>query len=332
MVYGPPKCGKSFAVLHIAYAVSQGRAVWERRVKQCPVLYLALEGGAGLDRRVKVLAEKYGDSEAFFYVTQPVPLFAQPELADDVITAASSIGAKFIVIDTHHRALAAGDDNTSRDTGALIGLYDKIRAATGAHLCVVHHTGKDESRGSRGSNALLAGVDASLKVAKDEAAGSSAIVAEDVKDEPAGDTFNFRLKAVEVGGPDEDGETPTTCVLEELDTARADKAGPRPIRLTPKERTRFDMILGLFNDRGDLVVAKAPAPGMPIVRTVIRSHLRDYLIQRGELLANEDGNPKTEKNRHAVAVQKLLEALRHKGKIGFDRDCVWLLDGGNYHA
>ena len=41
---GLPKCGKSFLLLYIAYMLSLGLDVFERRVKQTKVLYVAAEG------------------------------------------------------------------------------------------------------------------------------------------------------------------------------------------------------------------------------------------------------------------------------------------------
>ena len=49
--WGPPKCGKSFLLLYVAYAIAQGRSVFGRRVRACPVLYVAAEGEAGLAGR-----------------------------------------------------------------------------------------------------------------------------------------------------------------------------------------------------------------------------------------------------------------------------------------
>lgn len=42
---------------------------------------------------------------------------------------------------------------------------------TGAHVLIVHHSGKDRDRGMRGSNALLGAVDAAIEVTKDADTG-----------------------------------------------------------------------------------------------------------------------------------------------------------------
>jgi hypothetical protein len=44
--WGAPKCGKSFLMLHVAYAIAQGRSVFGKRVNPSAVLYIAAEGQA----------------------------------------------------------------------------------------------------------------------------------------------------------------------------------------------------------------------------------------------------------------------------------------------
>ena len=53
-----------------------------------------------------------------------------------------------IEIDTLSRIMAGGDENNAADMTALIRNIDTLRAATGAHVVLVHHTGKDTARGA----------------------------------------------------------------------------------------------------------------------------------------------------------------------------------------
>jgi hypothetical protein len=71
---GPPKCGKSFLLLHVAYLLSLGQPVFERRVKAANVLYVAAEGEGGIANRIKALRNRHGPSEAFHFIAQPADL------------------------------------------------------------------------------------------------------------------------------------------------------------------------------------------------------------------------------------------------------------------
>ena len=61
-IYGGPSTVKTFILLHLLASVARG-ALWAgREVKQCPVVYIAAEGCAGIKKRIaglkKVAAEK----------------------------------------------------------------------------------------------------------------------------------------------------------------------------------------------------------------------------------------------------------------------------------
>ena len=49
--WGPPKCGKSFLLLRLAYGLALGAGMWGRKAKPCRVLYVAAEGEGGFRRR-----------------------------------------------------------------------------------------------------------------------------------------------------------------------------------------------------------------------------------------------------------------------------------------
>ena len=70
-----PKCGKSFLLLYVAYAIAQGRSVFGRRVRACPVLYVAAEGEAGLAGRLRAIRDAMGPAPLFHLIAQPVDLF-----------------------------------------------------------------------------------------------------------------------------------------------------------------------------------------------------------------------------------------------------------------
>ena len=57
VVWGPPKCGKSFWTFDLVMHIVLGRAYRGHRVQQGAVVYLALEGGHGFRARVEATGE-----------------------------------------------------------------------------------------------------------------------------------------------------------------------------------------------------------------------------------------------------------------------------------
>ena len=85
-------------------------------------------------------------------------------------------------------------------------------------VVVVHHVGKDASRGGRGSNALNGAADATMMVEKFET--YSTVRVEEMKDGPEGQGWRFRLLPYLLSEtsdtPSETSQEVSTCVVELL--------------------------------------------------------------------------------------------------------------------
>lgn len=228
--YGPPKSGKSFVVLDLMLHIAAGRSWRGRRVRQGRVLYLALEGGNGIGNRLVAAQGKFGTGHLPFHVlTVPLDLLngdADPLLAF-INAKIAELGGAFnvIVLDTLSRSMPGGNENSPETMTMLVGVLDRLRAATKAHVAVVHHTGKDADKGMRGHSALLGAVDLAVEIRDGN------IRVADTRECPEGDTWGFDLQAVKVG-TDEDDDPVFSCVVREL----ADGEEPTPRKGRPAER------------------------------------------------------------------------------------------------
>lgn len=172
VLYGASNEGKTFVMLDLAYHIAMGRPWNGRRVHRGPVVYVVAEGGNQIHKRTKALRERYGAEGVLFdLIVAPVNLLRAGEDLSQLIAAVRAAEAKrgakveLVVVDTLSRALAGGDENSSVDMGAIVRNLDRLRVETGAHLAVVHHTGKDATRGARGHSLLRAATDTELEVA-----------------------------------------------------------------------------------------------------------------------------------------------------------------------
>lgn len=228
VVYGESSVGKTFLALDLAAHVAAGREWNGCRVRQGAVLYIAAEGGQSFGNRVAAIEGRDG-----------LPLWVLPTTVDlcktDGDTGAlirlvrhlSEIhgGYALIVLDTLARSMGSGDENASPDMGAFVRNVDRLRAMTGAHVLIVHHTGKDRAKGARGHSSLRAATDTEIELAKE----GETIVAEARKqrDMAAGRRFAYRLREIELG-QDQDGDPVTTCVVEPTETPeKAVNAAPK---------------------------------------------------------------------------------------------------------
>jgi|11_taG_2_1085331.scaffolds.fasta_scaffold03715_6 hypothetical protein len=166
-LYGAPGVGKSFIALDIALSVAYGRAWHDRTVDGGKVLYIAGEGVGGLGKRVKAWETHYGLNDNV--PLQVVPKAVQFRDEADIQELIDTIdhfggGYRLIVIDTVARSMVGMEENSSSESGIFVAACDRIRTHADCALLAIHHSGKDASRGMRGSNALLGAVDTSLQV------------------------------------------------------------------------------------------------------------------------------------------------------------------------
>ena len=62
-LYGPSTVGKTFLALDLAAHIAHGKPLAERPTERAPVLYCALEGAAGVDRRMAAIVTAMGASD-----------------------------------------------------------------------------------------------------------------------------------------------------------------------------------------------------------------------------------------------------------------------------
>lgn len=276
--FGPSGCGKTFLALHVAHAVSTGRQVFGRRVRQCAVALFSLEGSAGLSKRVTAVQRELGEAHELFVHRGSLTLFRNEPLVRAVIAAINQCGAKLVIIDTLSRSMGGADENAPGDMTHMVTLFDRIRSETGAHVMIIHHSGKDEARGSRGHSSLRAAVDVEVEVSAGEGGDRLARVSKG-RDDADGQCYSFRLKQVALG-TDDDGDVQTTCVVEEAGLSQgAVRTSPR---LSKGDKQALEWLREAIDENGQ------PAPeGLPNVRVTTKAHWSKIARKRTDEMSDE---------------------------------------------
>lgn len=217
MLYGPPKCGKSFIAIDLVCSLATGTPWHGHPTEQCPVFYICGEGHNGIARRflawsitrgVNLTQAPVAISNRAIPITDPK---AAAKVAESIEQLAELTGQQpgLIVVDTLARNFGGNENDTERMSQFVANL-DGVRRDWNATALVVHHTGKDETRGARGANALLGAVDASYSVTKDEL-GHACLRAEEMKEAELPSTKTFALPPVTLPLIDAYGRPVTSC-------------------------------------------------------------------------------------------------------------------------
>lgn len=259
VVYGPSNVGKSFIVLDLAYHVAAGMEWQGSKINGGPVLYLATEGGHAFKNRVYALTQKHDKPNVPLAVrASPVDLLHpeadMPELGALCQQIEQQYGKlAMIVVDTLSRAMSGGDENGPTDMTAFINNLDALRDFTGAHVLIVHHTGKDAAQGARGHSSLRAATDTEIEL---EVNGNiRTATATKQRDLEPKKPITFQLKVHELG-LDADGDQVTTCTIEKAndqdveDSKKKKPTGRNQIALVQAFKQMRDDGIGMKNPGG----------------------------------------------------------------------------------
>lgn len=240
VVYGASGSGKSFAVLDMGMAIARGCEWRGKKVRQGRVAYIAAEGADGFRKRLAAYAKHNGVDLAEVPMTV---LNAAPNLLEkqDAVDVAKGIkasgGADLIVIDTFAQTTPGANENAGEDVGKALGYCKRIHEVTGAMVLLIHHSGKDATKGARGWSGLRAAADAEIEVVREGDARALRLTKS--KDGEDGLEWGFALEVVQVD-VDLDLEPITSCVVVE---AQMPVVGAGPARrLGPVEKVVNEVI------------------------------------------------------------------------------------------
>lgn len=226
-VSGVSGSGKSFAVIDMAQAGAAGRSWFGYKSISCNWLYCALEGEGGIAGRIAAYRIRHGGtSSKIRYMVQPFNLLVEADILD-LAKAIKAHGqnAEVVVLDTLSRAAPGADENDSKSMGLIIAGAKQLQTLIGGLVILVHHVGKDASKGLRGHSSLHAALDAVIEIRRDGDRREWVIAKS--KDGEDGTAHPFKLDVVELG-TDEDGELITSCVIHPLEKSIETLRRPLP--------------------------------------------------------------------------------------------------------
>jgi KaiC/GvpD/RAD55 family RecA-like ATPase len=213
VLYGASGSGKSFVALDMIGAVARGTQWQGCRVKKAKVVMIAAEGSGGVGKRIRAYCKHYGLNEADLDIgiIRVPPNVIEDVDVQELVNALTAVGPDVFVIDTLAQVTPGANENSSDDMGKAIRNIRLITEATGATALVVHHAGKDATRGARGWSGIRAAADAEIEISRNDTGRLISITK--MKDGDDSQQWGFRLNQVEVGIED-DGDIETSCVVE----------------------------------------------------------------------------------------------------------------------
>jgi hypothetical protein len=198
LMIGASQTFKSFLLQHILLSVASGTC-FAGSTPLCGVtIYGVLEGRTAVEgERRRAWKDFNGVTAVPDFRTCTFPFVENKEDVDDLLEQIKlDLGnerLRLIAVDTAGKAMGGKDENASTDVRSFWRVCDLLRETYGCSVVAIHHSGKDTSRGARGSSAWTADFDSVLQVTRPS--GNHMHVSIKVlkhKDEADGQTWHFR--------------------------------------------------------------------------------------------------------------------------------------------
>lgn len=180
-IYGAPASGKSIFAIHLAACLAKGREnYFEHECRKSEVLYIAQEDLQGVQEKTAAISleQLLLITEDMFGILYEPNLGLKPHAIEQTIHEVefsfqdmydqhfslhlSDIGhdlPKVLIIDTWAAMTSGIDENSSKDVSNALQGLKLLRDKLNCTIFVVHHSGKDFSKGLRGHSAMHAFAD-----------------------------------------------------------------------------------------------------------------------------------------------------------------------------
>jgi hypothetical protein len=199
-------------VLDMAAHVVQDKPWQGLKVHSGTVVMIVAEGAGGMSNRIKAYQQQYGA------IGERMRILPRPVQVSDIagwqvlVEACRRLEPVMVVIDTQARVTVGLEENSAKEMGIFVEAAERIRAATGACVIPVHHTGR-QGGDARGSSAIDGAQGTELKVVRQDAM-TGVLKTEKQKDLEERPEMPLYFERVVIG-VDEDGEEITSLVLRE---------------------------------------------------------------------------------------------------------------------
>ena len=311
----PPGKGKSALLTDIAIHCANSADWRGHRTKgRSGVLYFALERADLVSRRLLAYRRRDHLPDLPIAVARQVIDLMGRSCVDIILATIHDAEQHFAcevglaIFDTYSKGVAAGggDEDKAKDQNIVQANLRRVLDKINIHIAGIGHTGKDESKGERGSNARLADVDVLVQITGDDI--KTAMVKKG-NDQPEGALTGFQLEPFDLG-IDEDGDPVRTFIV-----GREIYAGSGQAKrgLSDRQRLALEALAEVTLSRG----RDAPAEyQLPLgIRVVTAEDWKAELL-RQNVIDRDGSNPR-------ARFIELRIALAARKAIGSRDDWVW---------
>ena len=251
VLFAPSGLTKTFIAMELAHCIATDRPFLGRSVRAGAVLWVAAEGARSAENRFAAIRQEKKKEAPLTLLPRPIDLLDREGDVNRLIASIKRLEtekghkSEAIFLDTYSQSIVGADENAAKDSSTAIDSMNRIRRELDATVIAIAHTGKDETKGIRGSNALYNACDTVLQVSRLTHAGYEILVKKQRDIEVDGDGLAYDLRIVDLGH-DEESEPVTSCVVEQIEPTRSRRSSSK--KLSERDRILLDLVKDMVSN------------------------------------------------------------------------------------
>ncbi len=314
-----PKRGKSAFWTEVSVHCGAKKDWRGHRIKErCGVVIFALERGDLYQRRLDAYRLRDGYEKLPIAVRRGVIDLLNPKCVQQIVAEVREVEQHtgctvgLIIFDTFSKAISvSGDEDKAKDQNRAAVNLRRLLEVIDVHIATVGHTGKDESRGERGSNARLGDIDVLIAITGAQITKTATVV--EANDQPERAIAQFRLELIELGH-DEDGDPKMVSIIAK-ENVETDDASKDSVRLNATQRRAMELLVRTVNEYG-----RSPPASGEYPRNIRVVSVKEWqtMCERIGLSSSED------KGNRDRAFRRARDELFDLKQIGTLDGLVWI--------
>jgi putative DNA primase/helicase len=316
---GSSRAFKTFVDLRIVFSICTGSDFFGHQAFTTgKVLYVCGEGRGALKRRIKALKIVEGAFNGNLCVLDyPLRIDNQIDMAM-LRQSIETINPALVVFDTFASLVSATDENSPSEVGRALRLIKETCRYGKTSSLIIHHYGKDTTKGLRGASNFGSDVDFAFEMTRVSDSMLTTFSCKKMKDGEDFDDINMQAHVVELGIIRQDGKIATSLVLkptnEKPDTGK--KGNPLDSLHTKILAALYESINEYGIQPPQEIILRFPDSPQNCPKKVV--HIKDF-----RLLAYPHLN--VQENSKRTTLKRCVERLEDNNKCMFYNGYLWVI-------
>ena len=218
VLYGASQSFKSFLALLMAWCICTGKDFAGNQVFNAgKVLIICGEGKGGIQRRIKALKIALGSFNDNLIVLNENISIDNKEDLNGIRELVEFHKPVLVIFDTFSSLNGGINENDNSQTGAALKVIKEACTNGITSSLIIHHSGKDETKGARGAGVFKNNTDFQFEVKRSGDDMKTALICHKMKDGEKFHDLYFDAHIVELGLIRQDGNQTTSLILKHTD-------------------------------------------------------------------------------------------------------------------